>query len=117
MLGMDAIQGGVPAAMQAVSGIITGYAWWLLEWRELPGAGAARPGSGRTLGRAPDWLKRIVGEGGPVEAAPPAPVAGAQGGVHVIAPAGRALNDGGRPIQPAATGGYNWGSGNRLGTD
>jgi len=108
LLGIDFVQGGPGAAAQAVTGIITGYALWLIEWRETPGS--PPPGSGRLIGRAPNFLKTLVGD---QAAAPIAPVAGA---VHVQAPRGRSLNDGGRGTTPTATTtGYRWGAGQRLG--
>jgi len=111
LLALDFVQGGPGAAASALTGIITGYGLWLLEWKDN-GPSAPRPGTGRTFGLAPDWLKQIIGDQGRDNTAPVAQ------GVNVMAPAGRAMNDGGGggPARPSVTGGYAWGQGNRLGT-
>jgi Derlin-2/3 len=109
LLGLDTLNYGKPGAAVAVTGLITGYAWWTLEWKESPGS--PPPGGGRIMGRAPEWLKKLIGDQTRDEVPPPA------AGVHVQVPAGRALNDGGRPPpRPAATSGHNWGRGQRLGS-
>ena len=107
LLGLDTLNYGTQGAAVAVTGLISGYAWWMLEWKET--LGSPPPGSGRIMGRAPNWLKKLIGDQTRDEVPPPA------GGVHVQVPAGRALNDGGRPSRPA-TSGYNWGTGQRLGS-
>jgi len=108
LLAMDFVQGGPGAAAQAVTGIITGYALGLVEWRETPGS--PPPGSGRLVGRAPNFLRNLVGD---QTTNPIPPVAGA---VHVQAPRGRSLNDGGRSTtSTTTTTGYRWGTGRRLG--
>ena len=107
LLFLDFLNYGKPGAAVSLTGLITGYAWWMLEWKESPGS--PPPGSGRIMGRAPNWLKRLIGD--QTRSGVPAPA----GGVHVQVPPGRALNDGGRPSRPATTG-YNWGRGQRLGS-
>ncbi|EIN08950.1 DER1-domain-containing protein [Punctularia strigosozonata HHB-11173 SS5] len=98
MIGMDFAMGGPAAAASAVSGAIVGHMWWygLFETRVLEGI----------VGRAPGWLRSLVGDG----SAPNAGPAGPAGGVHVIPP---------RQVRQATagTGGHNWGTGHRLGTD
>ncbi|KAF8318709.1 DER1-domain-containing protein [Clavulina sp. PMI_390] len=106
LLGLETLNGGVGGAVVATTGLISGYGWWMLEWKEGPGS--PNPGSGRVMGRAPNWLRRLIGD----QATPVVP---RSGGVDVRVPAGRALNDGGRGQAPIATG-YNWGSGQRLGS-
>lgn len=107
LLGLDTLNYGKGGAAVSLTGLISGYAWWVLEWKETPGS--PRPGSGRIMGRAPDWLRRLIGDQTRQPVPPPA------GGVEVRVPAGRALNDGGRGPAPVATSGYHWGSGQRLG--
>jgi len=107
LLFLDFLNYGKPGAAVALTGLITGYAWWMLEWKESPGS--PPPGSGRIMGRAPNWLKRLIGD--QTRDGVPAPA----GGVHVQVPPGRALNDGGRPPRPVTTG-YQWGRGQRLGS-
>jgi len=109
LLGLDTLNYGTSGAAVAATGLITGYAWWMLEWKETPGS--PPPGSGRIMGRAPNWLQQLIGDQTRDEVPAPA------GGVHVQAPLGRSLNDGGRETRPATTsGGYNWGRGQRLGS-
>jgi len=107
LLFLDFLNYGKPGAAVSLTGLITGYAWWMLEWKESPGS--PPPGSGRIMGRAPDWLKRLIGDQ-TRDGVPPL-----AGGVHVQVPPGRALNDGGRPPRPVTTG-YQWGRGQRLGS-
>lgn len=91
--------GGPGAAATSVSGAVVGHLWWWVihgeDGRGLPGI--------REFGRAPSWVRALVGEGGG-----PA-VAGA--GVHVIPPGEQRGSSSRRT-------GYNWGGGGqRLGTD
>lgn len=111
LLGLDTLNYGKHGAAIALTGIISGYIWWMLEWKETPGS--PPPGSGRILGRAPAFLRAIIGDQTRAEVPP------VGGAVHVQVPRGRALNDGGRPSpasNPAASGGYQWGRGSRLGS-
>lgn len=113
MLFLDTLNYGKHGATIALTGIVSGYLWWRLEWKEI--RGSPPPGSGRVLGRAPAILRWIIGDQRRRE------VQIGEGAVHIYAPLGRALNDGGRPI-PADNGGYRgvwgrhrWGRGTRLG--
>lgn len=95
MVVIDGMMGGLPALAQAVTGLITGHAWYLLFWRDAP----ARQSP---LGRAPQWLKNLI-------TSPPLP-AGASG------PQPPGFGGRAQPPQPApARAGYNWGAGHRLG--
>lgn len=68
-------------------------------------------------GRAPGWMRALVGETGPPPPAGGGPGAGAGanagvgGGVHVIPPRRTIATGGGA----SGSTGYNWGSGQRLG--
>jgi Derlin-2/3 len=102
LIALDAMMGGSSAAAQAVSGAIVGHAWWwgVFHTRALEAVAAA-----------PSWVKMFVADGPPPPpSANDTPAFGQPGsGVEAIRPRQRP--------QPAAanTGGYNWGSGNRLG--
>jgi len=104
LVGLDLIMAGPEAAAASVTGIITGYVLWMLEWKETPGS--PPPGSGRVFGRAPGWLKSIVGDGAVI------PPSGASRPGYAVQPP--------RNVPPPAestTTGYNWGTGRRLGND
>lgn len=96
MLAMDLVMGGPSAAASSVTGIISGYLWWYLVYSDEAG----RPGA--EFANAPAWLHRLVGGNTPVTQT----VSGAAG--SAAGAANRAVN--------RATGGYSWGSGQRLGT-
>lgn len=101
---MDLVLGGPSAAAGAVTGVISGYAWWYLMHSQEAG----RPGA--SYGRAPTWLKDLMKETG--ESSVP--------GV------GRVLNAGGSTVAAARrqaqgttqniAGGHAWGKGQRLGS-
>lgn len=92
--------GGTTAAANALTGVISGYAWWYL----VHNADAGRPGL--EFARAPAWLRSLIGETG----------------VRVIPGAGHVLNEGRNRAAAAGrvaarTARHNWGSGNRLGQE
>lgn len=97
--GMDAITGGTGAAAVSVTGAVVGHLWWWLMYGE---DGRGLPGV-REFGRAPSWIRALVGDGSVPN------VAGT--GVHAFPPR--------QPRQPPARrAGYNWGDGGqRLGSD
>ncbi|TFK64202.1 DER1-domain-containing protein [Pluteus cervinus] len=113
MIGFDLLMGGPSAAAQGVVGALVGHLWWWGIWGSGEGAGGR--GVLEEMGRAPGWLKGLVGESDQA----------AGGGVQVIPPR--------RPLGGNSTGGaggsttttsernrgsgYNWGSGQRLGTE
>ena len=97
---MDLVMGGPSAAASALTGVISGYAWWYLIHNQEAG----RPGS--EYGRAPTWLRNLMQETGE----------------GVVPGVGRVFNAGGARVAAAGrqarqniVGGYNWGSGQRLG--
>ena len=108
MIGLDLLMGGPSAAAQSVAGAVVGHFWW---WGIWGGAIGARGGVLQSLGRAPAWMRNLVGEGHVPP--PPPPAAGAGfgmgGGVEVIAP---------RQVVERNTRltGHNWGTGRTLGT-
>lgn len=110
---MDILMGGPAAAAQSLPGAVVGHLWWWGVWGSATGG---RGGILQEFGRAPQWLRDLIGEGpAPPVAAGPGGGAGANqgGGVHVIPPR--------RPATASGSGGstasgYNWGSGNRLGS-
>ena len=100
MVAMDFLMGGTSAAANALTGVITGYAWWYL----VHNADAGRPGL--EFARAPNWLRSFMG----------------QTGVRAVPGVGRVLNEGRNRAAAAGraaaeTARHNWGSGNRLGSD
>ncbi|KAI5121122.1 hypothetical protein M0805_002794 [Coniferiporia weirii] len=102
LVALDLMMGGRSAAARAITGVISGYAWWYLVHSEESG----RPGA--EFARAPAWVRGLIGE--QAERAVP--------GV------GRVLNASGARVSAAAgatartaQGMYNWGSGQRLGSD
>lgn len=117
MIGLDFLMGGPNAAATSIAGAVVGHFWWWGVW----GSGAgARGGVLAAYGRAPAWMRRLVGETGPpppVNGGPGAGAganAGAAGGVHVIPP--RRTIPATRPAGGnSGTSGYNWGSGQALG--
>lgn len=110
MIGMDLLMGGPRAAAQAVAGAAVGHFWW---WSIWGGTVGARGGVLESFGRAPRWMRNLVGEGGvPPPSTGAASNAGTSGGVQVIPP--RRVAD--ASSGSSATRGYNWGSGQRLGS-
>ena len=101
--------GGPGAAAQAVAGAAVGHFWW---WGIWGGAVGARGGVLEAYGRAPQWMRRLVGETGNPPAAGAASNAGSGGGVQVIPPRRPAEASG----SSSTSRGYNWGSGQRLGS-
>jgi len=104
LVGLDLIIVGPAEAVASVTGIITGYALWMLEWKET--RGSRPPGSGRVFGQAPGWLKAIVGDGVII------PPEGASRPGYTVQPP----RDAPAPAE-ATTTGYNWGTGRRLGNN
>jgi len=103
----DLLTGGPRAAALAVGGAIAGHIWWWLVW----GGDLASQGLLSTRARAPEWLRKFMGESGPRVQPQSAGGEGqslARAGIHVMA-----------PRRPATVGGavtgYSWGGGRRLG--
>jgi Derlin-2/3 len=95
----DLIMGGPAAAAQAVTGLVVGHIWWwgVFETRAL-----------QSFASAPAWMDYFVArgpEGG-------SSASGGTSGVHVIPPRARQ-----QPSTRASSSGYNWGSGQRLGSE
>ncbi|KAF8324284.1 DER1-domain-containing protein [Cantharellus anzutake] len=97
LVALDFILAGPQAAAASVTGIITGYVLWMLEWKETPG---------RVFGRTPGWLRAIVGDGAVIP-----PSGATRGGYTVRPPRTRDV-----PASSTTTG-YDWGSGRRLGNE
>lgn len=97
LIALDLIMGGPQAAASSVTGAVVGHLWWWGVWetRALERAG-----------RAPVWLRSFVGNS---DGPRPGSTGGSGSGVHVIPP--RRV----REEAAATTGGYRWGSGQRLG--
>ena len=95
MIGMDLLTGGPYAAAQGIAGAIVGHFWWWTMWASDE---RGRPPPLERLGRAPQWLQSLIGEGN-----------GPRGGngVQVIPP---------RRPPTASSSGHAWGSGRRLGS-
>ena len=137
MIGLDLLMGGTSAAAQGVVGALVGHLWWWGVWGSGDaGAGADARGVLEEVSRAPGWLRGLIGEGeGAGGAAGGGRDAGrgggggvrVGGGVQVIPPR-RPLGGGSTSGSSTATStrggggggsssGYNWGSGQRLGTE
>ncbi|KAH8116049.1 DER1-domain-containing protein [Phellopilus nigrolimitatus] len=100
LVGLYLVTGGPKAAANALTGVISGYAWWYLVHSDEAG----RPGA--EFARAPAWLQSLIGGRGE----------------RVVPGVGQVLNAGGaraaaagRATARTAMGGYNWGTGHRLG--
>lgn len=97
---MDLLMSGPGAAAQSLTGVISGYAWWYL----VHNTDAGRPGA--EFAHAPTWLVNLMD----------------QRGEGVVPGVGRVFNADGRRGTTAGRGtsrstmGYNWGTGNRLGS-
>ncbi|KAF8999126.1 DER1-domain-containing protein [Cyathus striatus] len=105
MIAMDLILAGRGAAMFTVAGCIVGHLWWWGVW----GGSTGSEGRFAVAGRAPQWVRSLVGE-----ANQPPPVHQPQGG------AAAALRQAGIEVvaprrASSTTTGYQWGSGRRLG--
>ncbi|KAG8946801.1 hypothetical protein FRC04_011457 [Tulasnella sp. 424] len=106
LVALDLIQAGPAAAMISLTGVVAGHIWYMLEWTPR---GPQRPGrgTGAVVGRAPNWLIRLIGQD---------QEASSTVGSSDSRPYGQAFVP--RERQPTATTtGYNWGRGQRLGTD
>ncbi|THH10630.1 hypothetical protein EW145_g1211 [Phellinidium pouzarii] len=102
LVAMDLVMTGPSAAATSLTGVISGYAWWYL----VHNIDAGRPGA--EFARAPAWLKGLIrGDG---EAVVP-------GVGRVINAGGERAAAAGRATARAATGAYNWGTGQRLGNN
>jgi Derlin-2/3 len=102
--------GGPAAAASGVVGLVVGHGWW---WSMYGGTGGT--GSWERLGRAPAWVKYFVSDGPQGDGATSGGATGSRSisGVHVMAPRGR---PGAESSSSASTSGYQWGSGQRLGS-
>ncbi|KAI0341289.1 DER1-domain-containing protein [Trametopsis cervina] len=94
---LDLLMAGPKAAAASITGAIAGHAWW---W------GVYHTRALAEFGRAPAWVKSIVGQPSQGSAS------GGTGGVHVVPPRERATAG-----ASGRSSGYNWGSGQRLGSD
>lgn len=106
LVALDLIQAGPAAAMISLTGVVAGHIWYMLEWTPR---GPQRPGrgTGAVVGRAPNWLIRLIGQD---------QEASSTVGPSDSRPYGQAFVP--RDRQPTATTtGYNWGRGQRLGTE
>jgi Derlin-2/3 len=103
MLMFDLFEGGPKGPAVGVTGCMVGYIWWWTVWGRNPsGQGILSPYS-----RAPEWLRRLMGECGP--RVPLGAERSTGGGIYVTAPRQTATSG------SATTAGYRWGSGRRLG--
>jgi len=110
LMGFDLLIGGPYAAALAVGGALTGHLWWWSVW----GGSLGSNGLLTTRARAPEWLRRFMGESGPraqLQGAGGEAEALARGGIHVTAPRRPATAANAAP----PVNGYSWGSGRRLG--
>jgi len=113
-LGIDILIGGPGYAAKSLPGAVVGHLWWWGVWGSAVGG---RGGILQEFGRAPQWLRDMLDEG-PTPPANTGPAGGAGanqgGGVHIIPPrrtvASASRSDGN------TSSGYNWGSGQRLGS-
>jgi len=93
---LDLLTGGRAAAAASISGAVVGHLWWWGVWDS---------GLLRRLGKAPVWMKNLVGDS---DGPPPGTGGPTVGGVHVVPPR--------RMREESTTTGYRWGSGHRLGS-
>lgn len=113
MLGFELLMGGPGAVAACLPGTLIGHVWWWGVW------GSALGGRGGVLAdfaRAPQWLASYLRDAPVAPGAGPGAGRGANqgGGVHVIAPRQFASTSG-TTARGGGGGGYNWGSGQRLG--
>ena len=76
MIGIDLLVGGPSAAAHSIAGAIVGHFWWWTMWMTERG----RAPMFERYGRAPEWLRSLIGRGGPMP--------GRRGGVEVVPPPG-----------------------------
>lgn len=98
LLAMDIFNG---RAVENLSGMIVGHLWWWSVWGAGTGAGGVGQGRLASYGLAPRWLKDWFGEREGERRSTN------RGGYQVHAP---------RQAAEARGTGYNWGSGQRLGS-
>jgi len=114
MIGLDLLMGGAGAAALSIAGAVVGHFWYWGIWNARQGASVAE-GVLASWGRAPRWMKWLVGETGTLP--PPADGVGASaGGVRVIPPRRNLPTGGNSPGAGGSTSGYNWGRGRSLGS-
>ncbi|CAK5272038.1 unnamed protein product [Mycena citricolor] len=110
-LGMDLLMGGPGAVAQSLPGAVVGHLWWWGVWGPNTG------GEGGILaqwGAAPRWLREWMGQRDTSTSARTAAGtsrANAGSGIHIVPPR--------RPAESGAstsTSGYNWGTGQKLGS-
>lgn len=115
MIAMDLLMGGPRAAAQAAGGAVVGHLWWWGVWGAVYGA---RGGVLDAYGRAPEWLKKFMGQDSePPTAGGGMAGGGVTGGVHIIPPRRQVptRNGGSSTATATTTSGYRWGTGHRLG--
>jgi len=109
LIAFDLIIAGPGVAAQSVAGAAVGHVWWWSVW----GGELGSQGRLNMQARAPEWLRKFMGESGP-RVQPPAAGGEAEGltraGIHVTAPRRPATAGG-----SATATGHSWGSGRRLG--
>jgi Derlin-2/3 len=109
---LDFVMGGPQAAIQSLTGLITGHMWYFLEFSQGEGA------RGTVLGRAPRWLKKWLGDEDEVR-----PPGGSNAAAHVsrapvTTPYGTAIPPRRREQPAGSESGHSWtGTGQRLGTE
>lgn len=99
IIGLDLLTAGKGEAMIDVVGCVVGHIWWWTVW----GGDSSGQGVLSARAKAPEWLRRLMGEHWPRVAGGPRSVGG---GVYVTPP---------RSAATAQSTGYRWGSGRRLG--
>jgi len=108
MIGFDLFAAGKDEAMLDIAGCVVGHIWWWTVW----GSDSSGRGTLSTYAKAPEWLRRWMGERGPrprVDGERPI-----GGGVYVTPPP-RYATSGSSPSTATATTGHRWGGGRRLG--
>ena len=132
MIGMDLLMGGAAAAGHSVAGALVGHFWW---WGVFASRQNGAPGVLEQMGTAPRWLSQLLdgdgprggddgaaggagggGGGGGRRPRENAPVY-AGGGVQVIPPRRTLASTNAPSSGGSSSSGYNWGSGQRLGTE
>ena len=126
LLGLDLLQGGPSALMEGLTGIISAHVFHYLT-EVYP---RANPGAKRVLD-TPAWFARLFGVnlanqpagterslgGGVTRIDPPRRQQQAGGGGSASRSSGSSTATATTSAGAARSGGYNWGSGNRLGTE
>jgi len=100
IIAFDLFAAGKGEAMLDVVGCVVGHVWWWTVW----GGDSSGRGVLGTRARAPEWLRRWMGESGPRVVGAPRAVGG---GVYVSPPRNVAAT--------RSVGGHQWGGGRRLG--